>query len=80
MPNIDISVSDHYPTFLTPPKLALGVSYPVQWRAQGIGGKMLFPKSRGEFMHARGRVLADALKHIDQVVVGIDAVQFARDH
>lgn len=46
------SVSGHYPTLLTRQQLAPWISYPVQWRTQGIGGEVLFPQAWGKFMHA----------------------------
>ena len=45
-------VSGHYPTLLTRQQLAPWISYPVQWRTQGIGGEVLFPQAWGKFMHA----------------------------
>ncbi len=50
----------------------------MQGRAQRIAGEERFPHSRREFMHARRRVLAHALQHVDQTVIGIDVVQLAR--
>ena len=43
--------------------------------AQRVGGEVLFPQSRGELLDLRGRVLADALQDVDQVVVRIDLMQ-----
>ena len=47
----------------------------MQRRAERIAREELFPESGRELMDAVGRMLADALKDVDQVVVGIDLVQ-----
>jgi hypothetical protein len=47
----------------------------VQIRAQRIAREVMLPQPRRELGHARGRVLADALQHIHQIGVRIDAVQ-----
>ena len=41
---------------------------------------MNFPPAWREFSHTRGRVLPHTLQHVDQLGVGIDAVQSAGDH
>lgn len=46
-------------------------------RVQRIGCEQLLPQPRGEFGRAFGRMLTDALQHIYQIRVGIDAVQLA---
>ena len=46
--------------------------------AQGGVGEQRFPHPRGELDGPVGRMHADALKHVDQVGVGIDLVQPAR--
>lgn len=46
----------------------------MQGRAQRIAGEQLPPQSRGEFVDAAGRMLADTLQDIDQILVGIDTV------
>ena len=47
----------------------------VKRRSHRFGGEVLIPQPRGEFGHARRRLLADALEHVDEVVVRIDLVQ-----
>ena len=47
----------------------------VQVGPQGIGGEVFFPQPRRELGDAGSGVLGDALEHIDEVGVGIDAVQ-----
>ena len=39
---------------------------------------MLLPQARGEGMDVKGRVSIDALQHIDEVDIGIHALQPAR--
>ena len=46
----------------------------MQGRSQRIGSEQWLPQSRDEFADAAGRMLADTLQHIDQIVVGVDAV------
>ena len=46
----------------------------MQWRAKRIVGEELLPQSRREFVGSAGRMLADPLQHIDQIVIGIDLV------
>ena len=48
-------------------------------RAQGIGGKAFLPQSWGELRYVGSWMLAHALEHIDQVVIGIDPMQPAGD-
>ena len=48
-------------------------------RAQRIGGEAILPQPWGELSDIGGRVLSHALQHIDQVVIGIDAMQPAGD-
>ena len=48
-------------------------------RAQRIGGEAILPQPWGELSDIGRRVLSHALKHIDQVVIGIDAMQPAGD-
>ena len=40
---------------------------------------MLLPQTRGQFGDAAGRMNGDPLQHIDEVSVGIDAMQPAGD-
>jgi hypothetical protein len=40
---------------------------------------VLLPEPRREFSHARRRMYGDALEHIDQIRVRIDAMQSARN-
>ena len=47
----------------------------VQVRAQRLVGEVLLPQPGRELGHARGRVLSDALQHVHQIGVRIDAVQ-----
>ena len=55
-----------------------GPSWPfakrVQGRSQRIASEQLLPQARCEFVDAVGRMLADTLQYIDQIVVGVDAV------
>ena len=44
-----------------------------------MGGEVLFPQARGEFCDAAGGMHTDALQDIDEVGVGVDAVQPAGD-
>ena len=48
-------------------------------RAQGIGGEAFLPQSWGELSNVGSWMLAHALEHIDQVVIGIDPMQPAGD-
>ena len=48
-------------------------------RAQRVLGEALLPLARGEFDHPRARMLTDALLHLDQIGIGIDAVQTTGD-
>lgn len=43
----------------------------VQGRSQRIGSKPWLLQSRCEFEDALGRMLADTLQHVDQIVVGV---------
>ncbi len=40
--------------------------------------EQLFPQTWRKFVYARGRMLANALQHIHQVIVRIEVVQLAR--
>ena len=40
-----------------------------------IGREVLLPQPWGELRDIGGRVLADALEHIDQIGIGVDVVQ-----
>lgn len=51
----------------------------MQVRAHRIAREALLPEPRREFSNARRRVYGDALEHINQVRVRIDAVQSARN-
>jgi hypothetical protein len=46
---------------------------------QRIVGEMLFPEPRRQFGNPSGGVFPDALEHIDEIRVRIDAVQSAGD-
>ena len=48
-------------------------------RAQGMGGKPFFPASGRQLFGRAGQVVAYPLKDIDQVGIGIDAVQTTGD-
>lgn len=50
----------------------------TQGREQWVVGEELFPHKRRKFVHARSRMLAHALQHVDQIIVGFDIVQLAR--
>jgi hypothetical protein len=45
--------------------------------AQRVGGEVLFPEARRQEFHLAGGVLTDALQDIDEIVIGIDAMQAA---
>ena len=47
--------------------------------AHWIVREMLLPEAWGQFGDATGRMLTDSLQDIDQVGVGIDAVESAGD-
>ena len=40
---------------------------------------MLFPQTRSQLSDSTGGVKADPLQHIDQVGIGVDTMQAARD-
>lgn len=42
-----------------------------------VGCEVLLPQPGGELHDLGGRVLADALEHIDQINIGVDVVQAA---
>jgi len=48
-------------------------------RAQGAGGEARLPQPWGELGDVGCRMLAHALQHIDQIVIGIDPMQSAGD-
>lgn len=47
-------------------------------RAQWVVGEERFPRPQREFVHARSRMLGDALQHVAQRIAGIDIAQLAR--
>ena len=47
--------------------------------AQRICGEVPLPQARREFGDAAGGMFADPLQHIDEIGVGIDAVESAGD-
>lgn len=49
-----------------------GFPQDIERSAKGMIGEVRFPESGDEQMDLRGGMLSDALKHIDQVVVGVD--------
>jgi hypothetical protein len=51
----------------------------VQVGAQRIVGETLLPQTGRQFCHARCGMQSDALKHVDEIGIRIDAVQSARD-
>ena len=51
----------------------------VEVRAHRVGGEERFPQPRCEFVHPCRRMRGHALQDIDQVVVGVDAVQATGD-
>ena len=48
-------------------------------RAHRVGCEVLFPQPRRELGDAAGGMFADSLQHIDEISVGINAVQSAGD-
>ena len=51
----------------------------MQGRSQRVVCEVLLPQARRQLSNTVGGVYADPLQHIDQVSVGIDAVQSASD-
>ena len=52
---------------------------PIDRGPQGGGGEAFFPQPRRQRGDVAGRVTLDALEHVDQVGVRIDALQAARN-
>jgi hypothetical protein len=52
----------------------------VEIRAQGILREVLFPQPRREEMDVKGGMGIDALEHIDEIDVGINALEAARSN
>jgi hypothetical protein len=50
----------------------------IQIRTQGVGSEVLLPQTGGEEMHVPGRMGIDALQDIDQIDIGIDALETTR--
>jgi len=50
----------------------------IQIRTQGVGSEVLLPQRGGEEMHVPGRMGIDALQDIDQIDIGIDALETTR--
>lgn len=77
-----LAQSRNVPFWVTgnPPAYLLRVRCCGYWSgAQRIGGEELLPAPGREQPDLGGRVLAHALEHIDQIVVGVDLVQAAGD-
>ncbi len=47
----------------------------IEIRPQGLRGEVLFPQAGREELHLKGGMGIDALEHIHQIDIGIDALQ-----
>lgn len=50
----------------------------IEIGAQRLVGEVFFPQPRREELDLQRRMRIDALQHIDQIAIGIDAVQATR--